>query len=106
MTRATHRPSSEPLLLRGSLIVLRRKCGKPNCACAQGDPHESPALSLSLRNVTQIVTLRPEDVPDVRAGLRRYKQAVQDLDRKALAGVRSLRDRIRKEKAERKRTRR
>lgn len=98
-------PRSEPLLLRGSLIVLRRKCGKPTCACTQGAPHETSALSLSLRNVTQILTLRPQDLQEVRAALRRYKKAVQDLDRKALAGVRLLRRRIEKEKAERRRAR-
>ena len=99
------RPRSEPPLLRGSLIVLRRKCGKPTCACAQGAPHETPALSLSLRNVTQILTLRPRDLQEVRAALRRYKKEVQDLDRKALAGVRLLRRRIEKEKAEQRRAR-
>ena len=96
---------SEPSLLRGSLIVLRRKCGKPTCACAKGAPHETPALSLSLRNVTQILTLRPQDLQEVRAALHRYKKAVQDLDRKALAGVHLLRRRVEKEKAERRRAR-
>lgn len=99
-------PLTEPLLLRGSLIVLRRKCGKPSCACAQGAPHETPALSLSRRNVTQMLTLRPQDLPEVRAALRRYRKAVQELDRKALVGVRVLRARLDKEKAQRKRGRR
>ncbi len=99
-------PPPKPLLLRGSLIVLRRKCGKPACACAQGAPHETPALSLSLRNVTQLLTLRPQDLPEVRAALRRYRKAVQDLDRKALVGVQVLRARIGKAKAQRKRARR
>ena len=104
--RHTQQPAPEPPLLRGSLIVLRRKCGKPACACAQGTPHETPALSVSLRNVTQLLTLRPHDLPAVRAALRRYRSAVQDLDRRALAGVKLLRQRLRKEKAEQKRARR
>lgn len=99
-------PPTEPLLLRGSLIVLRRKCGKPSCACARGLPHETPALSLSRRNVTHILTLRPQDLPEVRAAVRRYRKAVQDLDRKALVGVRLLRARIGREKAQRKRAQR
>ncbi len=104
--RPTKQPPTEPLLLRGSLIVLRRKCGKPSCACAQGAPHETPALSLSRRNVTHILTLRPHDLPEVRAALRRYRQAVQALDRRALAGVKRLGQRIRASKAEQKRARR
>ncbi len=54
-----------PRLLRGSLITLRRRCGKPNCPCAEGVPHETPALSYSLQGRTRTVTLRVEDLPAV-----------------------------------------
>jgi len=84
------------LLLRGSLITLRRKCGKPSCHCAEDAPHESPALSTSVRNVTQIVTLRREDLAQVRNALRRYQQALAELDRKALSGIALLRRYLRR----------
>jgi hypothetical protein len=84
------------LLLRGSLITLRRKCGKPSCHCADDAPHETPALSTSVRNLTQIVTLRREDLALVRNALRRYRQAVAELDRKALSGIRLLRRHLRR----------
>ena len=84
-------PLPADLLLRGSLITLRRKCGKPSCHCAEDAPHETPALSISVRNVTQIVTLRREDVAPVRSALRRYQQALAELDRKALSGIAFLR---------------
>lgn len=84
------------LLLRGSLITLRRKCGKPSCHCAEDAPHESPALSISVRNVTQIVTLRREDMAQVRQALRRYQQALAELDRKALSGITLLRRHLRR----------
>ncbi|MEK6716177.1 MAG: DUF6788 family protein, partial [candidate division NC10 bacterium] len=79
-------PQVEPLLLRGSLIVLRRQCGKRACHCAEGGAHETPALSVSVAGVTRILTLRRQDLPEVRAALRRYQQALADLDRKALVG--------------------
>ena len=94
------RPRLEPLLLRGSLIVLRRKCGKPSCHCAEGAAHETPALSFSRHGVTQILTLRRQDLPEVRVALRRYKQALAGLDRKALAGIAQLRKRVEREKIE------
>jgi hypothetical protein len=28
-------------LLRGSLVVMRRQCGKPGCRCLQGEMHAS-----------------------------------------------------------------
>ncbi len=77
-------------LLRGSLICLRRKCGKPNCRCARGKPHSSPALSYSQQGKTTLLTLPPGHVPGVRAALKRYRQALQRLEGQADAGLRRL----------------
>jgi len=90
----TGKPATEPQLLRGSLIVLKRKCGKPNCACASRGPHETPALSYSLKGRTRILTLVPEDVTAVRAAVDRYRRAVAQLDRQALRGLVSLERRL------------
>ena len=82
--------SATPWLLRGSLIVLRRRCGKPTCHCAKGEPHATPALSFSQRGKTRILTLRPTQLPAVRAALRRYQHAQAQLEGRALAGLRRL----------------
>lgn len=82
-----------PLVLRGSLITLKRKCGRPQCRCAQGQLHETPALSLNVDGKTQIVTLRPEEVAEVKAALDRYHEARVRLDQRVRAGVAVLRDR-------------
>lgn len=89
-----------PAILRGSLITLRRKCGTTTCHCLQGDPHETPALSYSLQGSTKMLTLRPQDVPGVRASLKRYQKRVRALEQEALAGIRALRQRIQKVKAQ------
>jgi len=34
-------------VIRGTLLVRKRKCGKPNCRCAQGEGHESLFLVIS-----------------------------------------------------------
>jgi hypothetical protein len=82
--------SATPWLLRGSLIVLHRRCGKPTCHCAKGQPHATPALSFSRRGKTRILTLRPAQLPAVRAALRRYQQAQAQLEGRAVAGLRRL----------------
>jgi hypothetical protein len=82
-----------PRLVRGSLITLRRRCGKPNCRCAEGAPHETPALSYSSQGRTHTVTLRPNDVAAVEAALERYAAARQRLEDEALAGIDALRAR-------------
>lgn len=93
-------------VLRGSLYTLRRKCGKPSCRCMSGDPHSTPVLSYSLGGSTRLLTLRPQDVPGVKAALKRYQEALGALNRKALAGIRALRRRIAGEKALAQRARR
>jgi len=79
-----------PSVLRGSLIRLRRKCGKPNCHCAQGQPHSCPALSYSHRGKTKLLTLPPAQLSPIRAALKRYRQGVVRLERQANAGLRRL----------------
>jgi len=76
------------VLLRGSLITLRRKCGKPTCSCADGEMHTTPALSYSVKGKTRILTLRSADVQAVKRGLTSYRMAVAELEKKALAGIR------------------
>ena len=82
------------LLLRGSLITLRRRCGKPSCRCVRGQPHGSPALSLSAQGKTSILTLPPDLLPEVRAALQRYRRQQQSLERQAEAGLRQLARRL------------
>lgn len=88
----------KPILMRGSIVVLRRKCGKTNCHCAQGEPHETWALSYSLKGRTKMLTLRPKDLPLVKAALTRYEKALTKLNQEALKGIESLREKIKKEK--------
>lgn len=82
-----------PRLVRGSLITLRRRCGRPNCRCVEGAAHETPALSYSHEGRTHTVTLAADDLPAVRAALERYAVARQHLEDEALAGIEALRTR-------------
>lgn len=87
-----------PLVLRGTLLVLRRKCGKPTCWCARGGQHETPALAYKVGGVTKILTLRPHDVPIVRGALARYQRLLAGLERQVQANVATLRAQIAREK--------
>lgn len=87
------RSSDEPQLVRGALFTLRRKCGKPTCRCATGEPHETPALTYTEAGRSKTLTLTDADVDAVRAALARYNQARAELDRAANAGIAALRAR-------------
>ena len=67
----------EPLL-PGSLYTLRRRCGKPNCHCADGELHASTVLSYRGQGRPQNITPAPEHLEDVRKltdCYRRFRQA-------------------------------
>ena len=83
----------DPLVVRGVLYTLRRKCGRGSCRCATGELHESPALAYPEGGRTKTLTLSKSDVAEVRAALKRYNSAKGALDRQADAGVAALRAR-------------
>jgi len=86
------------LVLRGTLLTFRRKCGKPACWCAREGYHETPALSYKVAGATKIVTLRAQNVPPVRAALARYQRRLDALEREVQASVTTLRAQIAREK--------
>lgn len=55
-------------MVQGSFYLLRRKCGKPNCRCASGQPHASWVLSRSEQGKDHLYSV-PKDQ---RARLRRW----------------------------------
>jgi len=77
-------------LLRGSLITLRRRCGKKNCHCHRDQPHETPAVSYSQDGKTRILTLPEELVPFARAAVQRYQRARAALEKQGNLGLRQL----------------
>lgn len=79
-----------PLVLRGTLTTFRRRCGKPTCRCAGGEPHESPALTYREGGRTRTVTLTDAEAGEVAAALARYNAARAELDRAAEAGIAEL----------------
>jgi hypothetical protein len=97
------RSGVEPLVLRGSLIVLRRRCGKPGCHCATGEPHATPALSYSVEGKTRMLTLGGVDLSEVEAGIARYEAARAELETRARSGIEALRTRLAATKAGRRR---
>ena len=66
----------EPLL-PGSLYTLRRRCGKPNCHCAQGELHASTVLSYRGQGRPRNLSPAPEHLESLRNWTDRYRQCRQ-----------------------------
>ena len=80
-----------PKMLRGSVVINRRRCGKPTCRCATGDTlHETTVLSYSEDGHTHFLSLPETEVAAVRAATERYHQARATLDAQAGAGLAEL----------------
>src|SRR5680860_895427 len=77
-----------PPLVRGSVVVQRRRCGKANCHCAAGEAlHETTALSYSQSGRTRTLMLDAADVAAVARAVARYRSARARLDAQADAGL-------------------
>jgi len=59
---------------------------------------QAPALAYRVAGVTKILTLRPHDIPTVRAALARYQRVLRELERQVQASVAALRERRAREK--------
>ena len=99
--------SGEPLM-RGSIVERRRRCGRPNCACAR-DPkarHGGKFLTVHLEGRTHALHLRPEDAARVRQAITAYGQVWEIINGLTACELRDLRREGRERRRARRRSRR
>ena len=74
-SRLRQRLGEEPLL-RGSLVQMARRCGKPGCHCRSGDKHVSLYLAIRAGSRRALIYLPPA----LEEQARRAVQNWQDVD--------------------------
>jgi hypothetical protein len=80
-----------PRVVRGSVVTHRRRCGKANCRCADGDAlHETTVLSYSEGGRTRLLMLPADRVASVKAAVERYRRERTKLEEQANAGLAEL----------------
>ena len=75
-------------MLPGSFVERRRKCGKPNCRCASGEPehmHVQVLLSVLSQGKLQTFHISAELVEEVRGKVKLHKRFQQAED--AICGI-------------------
>ena len=83
-----------PRMIRGTVLTQRRRCGKPNCHCADGQVlHESTVLSYSENGRSRTLMLEADQVAAVRAATARYRAALAEIEREGNTGLDALRTR-------------
>ena len=78
-------------LLRGTLLVRYRVCGKPGCRCARGEKHEGLALQVRLDGRSCQFHVPRSMEEDVRQWVAQYKEVRERLDKVALHYLDKLR---------------
>lgn len=66
---------SQQGIIRGSLLVRRRVCGKPGCKCVRGQKHESLYLVITDKGRTRQLYVPKDFEPLVRRWVEDYHQA-------------------------------
>jgi len=61
-------------LIKGTVYEQRRKCGKPTCRCANGEPHSSMVLSRSEDGRTKLMVVPPGHLKDLQLLTERYQR--------------------------------
>jgi len=77
-------------LVKGNVYEHARKCGKPRCACTQGQLHRSMVLSWSQKSKTRLLSIAKDRVAEVSGKsqaylrFRRARAQVSVIDKKIL----------------------
>lgn len=77
-TRLVQRMLKSRGMVKGSVITLVRRCGKPGCKCNRGEKHKSKYLSISDGGKTRMIYLKPGmeiKVGEVAERYRRFRSA-------------------------------
>ncbi len=61
-------------MVRGSFVVLGKKCGKAGCACTRGELHPTRYLSASQDGRTRMVYVSAEQAATVKPAAERYQR--------------------------------
>lgn len=80
-----------PKVVRGTVLVHRRRCGKANCRCASGQElHESTLLSYKEAGKTKHLMLPAAEVEPVRKATERFRAAAATVRAEGDAGLAEL----------------
>jgi hypothetical protein len=79
--------------VRGSLVTMKRVCGKPNCHCRKGFKHKALYLSQRYKGRTRMVYV-PQDMEEKAAEYtKNYREIKQILDKISDINIELLRKR-------------
>lgn len=90
---ARHIPRS-PKVIKGSLVELKRTCGKPNCRCLKGEKHKSLYLSQSKKGKTKMTYIPRKSEEKVKEYVKRHKKYIKILDELSELNIKIIKHKV------------
>lgn len=76
--------------IRGSLVIMKRTCGKPNCRCQRGFKHKAVYLSQRYKGRTRMIYI-PHDIEEkIVEYIKTYQEIKIILDKISDINIRLL----------------
>ncbi len=66
--------------IKGSLVVMKNTCGKPNCKCTKGHKHVSCYLAVRHKGRRKMICIPKEWEGRIRSWVKTYKDGVRLID--------------------------
>ena len=64
-------------VINGSLVTMKRVCGKKGCRCTNGEKHESLYLAFSMKGKRRMIIIPRDRAKKVTAAIEAYQRAKQ-----------------------------
>jgi hypothetical protein len=77
-------------IMRGSLVMIERTCGKPNCRCVKGRKHKSLYLSQYHKGSPRMIYIPKHAEEDARRMVGNYKKLKGILDKVSDINIRLI----------------
>jgi len=71
----------EEVLVRGGLVRMSRRCGKPGCKCTRGEEHVSLYLSARVGRSRRMIYVPGAWEERVEVWVRRYREASELMEK-------------------------
>ena len=74
-------------LIRGTLVRTKKKCGRKDCRCEQGDLHPHVYISIYRKPRNKVVYIRPQEIEETQKGIQAYREVLRILDEISLINM-------------------
>jgi hypothetical protein len=77
-------------VIRGSLVSMKRYCGKTNCKCMKGYKHESLYISQGFKGRTRMIYVPRSSVKKVHQYVHHYQEIKKFLNESSQINIQKL----------------